>query len=310
MRRNSVGIVILIVGMGSAASNPTRNTPQAPVTAPDNEGRSYALKLGSLFIPPSSVTGLFVRARIDGGPALRLLLDSGAQSIVLDKRAAAKSGYSGGSELDLVGVGTSPKVARMAKARTVEVGDLELHDCGLIIVDGKLLDGIDGVIPLSLFSGFLVRLDIPGKTLDLGPYPTDGPPGGLDFSHARASNNLLFIRGFVNDSTEGYFLLDTGAFYNAISERTARALRLPRMFASSVPLQGGAGAVDGKMYSSEVRFRFGSRVLLTTQVVVVPLDQLERYHRMEVEGVLGFPALSESVLSIDYRNGLVRIAEK
>jgi Aspartyl protease len=301
MRRGGFALIFAIAHVGLGASNPAATTPNDP---------PYTLKLASFVIPPSSPSGLILKARIDSGPVLRLLLDSGAQFIVLDKGAAAKSGHSGGSELDLVGAGRRTKAARMAKAGSVAIGDLVFHDCELVIADGKVLDGVDGVIPLSLFAGFLLRLDIPGKTLDLRPYPLDGPVDDGDLSRARASNNLLFVKAVLNDSREAYVLLDTGAFFNAISESTARALQCPRLFSSSVQLQSGAGATEGRMLSSEVRFRVGSRVLEASPVVVVPLDELEGHHQLEVAGVLGYPALRGSILTIDYRDGLVGIGEK
>jgi hypothetical protein len=253
---------------------------------------------------------LLLKVRIDSGPVLRLLLDSGAQFIVLDKAAAAKSGHTGGSELDLIGVGKQPKSARMAKARSVRVGDLVFRDCELVIAEGKLLDGIDGVIPLSLFSGFLLRLDIPGRTLDLRPYPAGGGVEDTDLTPVRASNDLLFLKAVLNDSHEGYILLDTGAFFSAISENTARTLKYPRLLASPIPLHGGVGATEGRMLSSGLRLRFGSRLVEANPVVVVSLDELQLHHRMEVAGIVGYPALRESILTINYRDGLVGIGGK
>jgi predicted aspartyl protease len=301
MRRVGFALIFAIVEIGLAASNPSASVPNDQV---------HTLKLGSFVIHPSSPAGLILKVRIDGGPVLRLLLDSGAQFIVLDRSAAARSGHSAGSELDLVGVGRRPKAARMAKAGSMGIGDLVFHDCELIVAEGRLLDGIDGVIPLSLFAGFLVRLDIPGKTLDLRPYPPGEPVDDGELSHVRASNNLLFIKAVLNESREGYVLLDTGAFVNAISESTARALKYTPAFASSVKLQSGGGATEGMMLPSELRFRFGSRVVKANSVAVVPLDDLEQHHGMAVAGVLGYPALRESILTIDYRDGLVGIGTK
>ena len=198
----------------------------------------------------------------------------------------------------------------MVQAGTVAVGDLVFHNCPLIIADGKLLDGIDGVIPLSLFAGFLVHLDIPGRTLELRPYPPGGSVEDAGLAHVRASNDLLFIKATLNDSREGYVLLDTGASFNVISEGTARALKYPRLFGSAVPLRSGTGAIEGTAFPMEVRFRFGSRVVAANPVVVVGLSQFEQYHQMEVAGILGYPALRESVLTINYRDGLVGIDRK
>jgi hypothetical protein len=84
--------------------------------------------------------------------------------------------------------------------------------------DSRLLEGIDGVIPLSLFGGFLIRLDMPRRTLDLDPYPAQAPVrDGGTYSLARADHNLLFLEGAINESEAGYVLLDPGAARNAVS---------------------------------------------------------------------------------------------
>jgi hypothetical protein len=139
--------------------------------------RHYSLRLNSLLIPQSEPAGwsqeagLFLKARIDGGPVIRLLLDSGAKNIVLDKRTAALLGRSSGSAFEVVGFGSDARAAKRVAGGSVTIGDLTLRDCEVLTVDGKLIEGIDGVIPLALFADFLVRLDLPRKTLELDPYP-------------------------------------------------------------------------------------------------------------------------------------------
>src|ERR1022692_2636184 len=109
MRRGGLALIFAIIQVGFGASDSTGRAPNDLVTSPETGSRyqSHTLKLGSFVIPPSSPAGLLLKVRIDSGPVLRLLLDSGAQFIALDKAAAAKSGHTGGSELDLVGVGRS-----------------------------------------------------------------------------------------------------------------------------------------------------------------------------------------------------------
>ena len=91
----------------------------------------------------------------------------------------------------------------MQRAETLQVGDLELHNIPLLIEDHPIADGIQGAMPLSFFFGFLIRLDIPGKNLDLLPYPDQqsSPDSGfvvfriticcfsgeLSMNHARAT---------------------------------------------------------------------------------------------------------------------------
>jgi predicted aspartyl protease len=295
--------VVAIAAAGFAANGPASAGP--PQLA--SPYRHYSIKLNTLFTPAAGTTGLFLKARIDGGPALRLLLDSGAQYIVLDQRAAARSGRPTGAALELVGLGAAAKTARRMAQSSLEIGDLALRDCAVLAVDSPLMEGIDGVLPMSLFAGFLVRLDVPGKTLDLDPYPSDPPLQDGGYSPARADHCLLFLDAVLNESRAGYVLLDTGATYNAVSEAAAGAWKNQRVTCNSISLHGGTGDTEGYLLPSGVRFRFGSRIVSADPAVIVDLSAMATHHQLEVAGVLGYPALRRSVVTIDYRDSLVRI---
>ena len=250
---------------------------------------------------------MVVKARINGGPVLRLLLDSGAQYLVLDRKAAAKSACRGTTDLDLVGVGAAtPDAVKRGRAETVQVDDLTVRDVPLLVEDRNLADGIQGVLPLSIFANFLIHLDVPGKNLDLLPYSAEEaePAGALQ---AIASNRVLFVRGTVNERSEGYFLLDTGAAYSAISQKLARQLNLPQLLADRVALRGGTMDMDAPLFRGAIRVRFGSRELATDPVVAVDLDTASRFHHLEVSGLIGYPALCDSVLTVSYRDHFVSI---
>src|ERR1035437_8256723 len=127
--------------------------------------RAYSLKLTSFVPEPNHASGMLVEARINGGPTLHLLLDSGAAHITLNARASARSAIAAVVGAHLVGVGESP--AKSGIAAVVDAGPLQFRDCRVDVAPSRLARGIDGVIPLSLFGGFLIRLDLPDKTLDL-----------------------------------------------------------------------------------------------------------------------------------------------
>lgn len=296
---------------GLAASNPPPDTCSSLAAASEliSPPRHYSLKLNTLYTPQASSTGLLVKARINGGPVLRMLLDSGASFVVLDKRAAAASGHLAGSLFELVSLGSTPKPARRGECATVQVGELVLRDCNILAVDTKLLEGIDGIIPMALFAGFLVRLDVPGKTLDLEPYPARPPIVDPAYSPARADHCLLYLASVLNESRSGYVLLDTGATYSAVSEAAARSWNAYRTMSRSIALHGGAGATDGFLLPRGVRFRFGSRVLSADPAVVVDLSDASRHQQFEVDGILGYSALRNSIVTINYRDSLVRIAD-
>src|SRR5215475_11580428 len=92
------GVLAAAAVVSFGASGITRTSGGAPVPV-------HQLRLGPFVVPPTRMVGLIVKARVNGGPELRLLLDSGASMITLDTRAAAKSNCVGGIDYDLVGAG-------------------------------------------------------------------------------------------------------------------------------------------------------------------------------------------------------------
>lgn len=294
-------LITLALAFGFGASAPAVNDSWVGRAQP-----SHSLKLGPFVTPPTRTSGLVASVRINGGPPLRLLLDSGTQYVVLDRKAAVTSGCSGGSNLDLVGTGArSVAIVKKLSAATLDIGDLRLRNLPVLVADHTMADGIHGA-PLSIFAAFLIRLDIPRKRLDLLPYPP-GPADTTGALKTLSSNHLLFVKGTVNETVEGYFLLDTGASYTAISQNTARRLNLPRALAPQISLVGGTAEMDAPLLDDRVRMRLGTMELRAGSVVAVDLSMAGRYHQFEVAGLIGYPALHESVLIVNYRDGFVRI---
>lgn len=150
----------------------------------------YELELSTFSPAPNRPAGVLLHVRINGGRLLRLVLDSGAEFVVLAARTARSVGLSGGSDMELVGLGTRP--AKMGTAESVDVGPVSFRNCPVAVVDGKVIEGADGVIPLALFSDFRLRLDLPAKTLGLTPYPDEqGAP--LSFRRASAETGFLLV---------------------------------------------------------------------------------------------------------------------
>jgi hypothetical protein len=113
------------------------------------------------------------------------------------------------------------------------------------------------------------------------------------------------MRAAFNDSLEGYVLLDTGASYSAISRRTAQALRSSAV--SAVGLRGANGAMDCDVMAAGVRVQVAGGNLTAEPVVALDLARFSAFNGVETAAVLGYPALRASVITVDYRDALVRI---
>jgi predicted aspartyl protease len=282
MRAGAITGAVLVAAAIASAADP-------PVPKLVSPAGHYSLKLYSVITPESQTMGLYLKTRIDGGPVLRMLLDSGAQHIVLDRRAAARVGRKTGSAFELVGVGTSTKSCTRAAPGTVQIGDLVLENCDILVVDGPIADDVDGVIPASLFAGFLIRLDLPHKVLELDAYPSEPPLQDAGNLPVRADNRLFFLRSMLNETQPGYVLLDTGATFSAVSLDAARASRTYWSLANSIALRSSAGGIEGFQLAPGIRFRCGPRVFSGDPAVVVDLSDFMRHHRFDITGILGIP---------------------
>ena len=293
------GLVLACVRVTAAGSNSPTDT------HPDliSPYQPYELELSSFCPAPNRPAGVLLHVRINGGRPLRLVLDSGAESMVIGAKIARPLGLTSGSEMDLVGLGTRP--ARVGIAENVAVGPVSFRNCRVALVDGKVIEGADGVIPLAMFSDFLMRLDLPKRTLGLIPYPNEQGPA-VSSHRAAGNSDLLLVRTVLNRKHDGYVILDTGAFCSAISREAAGALSGARILAD-LPIGAGTGAATGQLVSGDVHFEIAGRELVPDRVVALDLLNLSRHYGVEVVGVLGFPALSPYVLVVDYRNGLVKI---
>jgi len=297
MRRLTV--LLAWVVLGAAWVPPCRSQPAAGGTRLISPYREYVLTLTSFAPAPGRVAGVLLKVRINGGPALSLLLDSGAEQIAIDRKAAAKSALRAASDFLLVGAGDSPtRAAAAGVAERVEIGPVAFANCPVAVVRGRVAEGVDGVIPVSLFGGFLVRLDLPARTLALTPYPDGAPARTAGLSPTVPNRNLLLMKAALDGAREGYVLLDTGAAYTGISLQTARALR------------SRVGAVAGEMIEPGIRFRIADQELTADHPMAVDLTTVSRYNGVEMIGVLGYPELRNTILTVNYRDALVGIERK
>jgi len=265
--------------------------------------QAYELKLKPYSPAFHRPMGVLVYGRINGGRPLGLILDSAADDVVIGAKIARAAGIIATSDIDLVGPRNRP--ARVGLADTFEVGPVRFRNCRVALVNGDVIEGADGVIPLSLFSGFLLQLDFPGKALRLIPYTRQRsqpyPPNGR-----AGTRNHLLVPAVLNGKQSGPVILDTAAYCSVVSRDDASALggipdaRLTQVWA-------GTGAIWGWIVSPAAHFLIAGRDAVSHEIVVLDLSNLSRHYGLELLGIVGFPALRPYVLTIDYRAGRLTI---
>src|SRR5206468_9827071 len=108
---------------------------------------SYRLPLSGFHPADATPRGLVVTARVNGGRALRLLLDTGARGILLNKSAARGLGLEPIVESQVGGFGASGAPdSTLSLARSVAFGQLAFHDCLIEVSARGVASGADGIL--------------------------------------------------------------------------------------------------------------------------------------------------------------------
>jgi predicted aspartyl protease len=102
----------------------------------------------------------------------KLLLDTGAGEILINRRLAEKAGLKRISAVTMGGIGDKGEAqGYIALAPSIKVGGLEFHDCPVKVIDRKSVGDEDGLIGADVFEKFLVNLDFAHQKLRLSELP-------------------------------------------------------------------------------------------------------------------------------------------
>jgi thioredoxin-like negative regulator of GroEL/predicted aspartyl protease len=107
-----------------------------------------------------------------GGQKSKLMLDTGASGIVVDRRLADKVGLKQIAASTIGGIGDRGEVrGYVALAPSIKVGGLEFQDCPVQVIDRRSVVDEDGLIGADVFEKFLVGLDFAHQKLRLSELP-------------------------------------------------------------------------------------------------------------------------------------------
>jgi hypothetical protein len=251
----------------------------------------YDLNLLTLVDGPSPVRGAGLTVEIDQ-KKFKLLLATGASGIAISPKAAKKAGFQG-----LTGDGYS------VLANEVRIGELKLADVPVAAVSGDPPANTDGLIGADVFREFLVSIDFLHGRLSLEPFaerpadPLDDAPDvpATGFTRALRVGNRLTLRTSVNGRDGYLFLIDSGSFRNLLgtnaARETTRVYATDRTRAESATLVfAGLSGYDPGMVTIDTRYVTDGTGLGQS-------------------GILGMPVLRGLRLTIDYREGSVRLEQ-
>jgi tetratricopeptide (TPR) repeat protein len=102
------------------------------------------------------------------GQKSKLMLDTGAGGITINRRLAARAGVRRLASISIGGVGDKGDAkGYSAYADSIRIGNLEFRNCPLQVVDKGSVGDEEGLIGADVFQQFLIELDFPKRKLNL-----------------------------------------------------------------------------------------------------------------------------------------------
>lgn len=290
-----------------------------------------------------------------------LMLDTGANGILVKRSLAERAGISKITETKVEGIGNKGRRdAYIGVVDSIKVGDLEFQNCPIEVMESRSVAGEDGLIGSDVFEDFLVDIDFPKEKLKLSELPKrPGEPVGQlalkngddddsdedaarpespdtkmfdskaadsKAAHAKTSSIGLrdrYIAPEMKDYTPVFrfghdllvptsigkvpyklFLIDTGAFMNAISPCAAREVTKVHGDSDTI-IEGISGRVNQVYSANKAVLQFGHLKQENQDMTAFDTKDLSDNAGTEISGFLGFSMLYMLDIKIDYRDALV-----
>jgi predicted aspartyl protease len=255
--------------------------------------------------------GYGVRVRLNDRTTVTLLLDTGASGVIITRKLAEKIGAVKLSEQLLEGVGKNGGSAGYkAWVDKIAIGELEFHDC-FVQATPREIAQVDGTVGTDVFAKYLVNVDFPRRKLVLEPLPAADSERRSDagsFTQVFSFGHFLLIQTEVGKKASGLFAIDSGANASTISPELAKAV--PNMRALNIPIQGASGQVNSAFFTDDATLHFAGMKKTGERISTLDLRSVSKDLGVEISGQIGFGAMEEMKVILNYRDGLVQFVGK
>jgi len=287
---------------------------------------SSRIKLSLIRNGPDRPRGWAIRLMLNQKESVKLILDTGASGISVSPKFAEKAGLQAisGEAADAKGIGDKkPSSAVAYLASEVRAGDVVFADYPISVFRNAQSVDFDGLIGADVFARFLVKIDFPKMELSLEPRPinteVDEETGPVDagnpapgFFRAFRFGDHLAVTTTIEGGRPGVhsalFLLDSGASLNLIDTETAK--ESTRVSDSRITVSGIQGKVDKTSQATQVSLIFAGFRHANPGLIAISLEKMGDSMGIGFGGILGMPVLANLSVTIDYRDGTVKMEYK
>jgi len=250
---------------------------------------------------------IVVAARVNGGRAFDMVLDTGAEMTALTRRTAGRLGIEPIVATVSAGVGQiGIRALQLGRIDSLQIGTLRVDNVPTLIKSPALRDlpanESDGFSPLAW--GLSVQVDYARRLLTIA---RELPDSAADTALPLRMHRLATVRGSVNSANAVNFVVDTGGEVISISRSVFELLNTqpPRRIPLKVYGVSGWDPDAFLMPGLDVAFEHVS--LPNLSVVVLNLDAPSSLLGFDLGGIVGHKFLGKYHVSIDLPRSELRL---
>ncbi len=253
---------------------------------------------------------VIVSGSVNGGRLIDLVVDTGAEQMVLSQETAQEMRVPAVTTTISAGVGdVGLRGLDLGRVDSLEIGSLAVRNLPSIIKNPPLT-GLpsrrvpDSITPLAL--GLSTVIDYENQYLILARHLPDEP---ADIELPMRVHRLAVVRGVVNGQHPRSFVVDTGGEVISLSVGTAGNLGMipPR----HIPLRvfGTSGWDQDAFLLPGVRLAFDEIIYDNFSVVVINLHRPSALLGFHIGGIVGHKFLSNYRVALDLERAMLRLTK-
>jgi len=268
--------------------------------------------VGKLHTVPFRIVNekVIVRGRVNKGPMMDFVLDTGAEQTVISRETAARLGIHAIVNILSAGVGDlGVRELELTRLDQLEIGSLKVYNVPSIIknppLHGLPTREMESFSPLSL--GLSLVIDYDRQQLLMGP---ELPPETVDVELPLRLHRLAMVPGQV-DGGPASFILDTGGQVISISTDTASGLDHGDTKQIPLKVYGASGWDRDAFLLPGVDLTFTPQIHYNNySVVVLNLRAPSVLLGFRLGGIVGYKFLSQYRVAINLEKSVVQLQRR
>jgi Flp pilus assembly protein TadD/predicted aspartyl protease len=267
-----------------------------------------AAAMGKLHTVPFRVLNekIIVKAKVNRGPAMDFVLDTGSEQTVVSRETAARMGIRPIVNILSAGVGDlGVRELELTRLDELEIGSLKVLNVPSIIknppLHGLPTREMESFSPLAL--GMSVVIDYDRQQLLMG---AQLPEENADVELPLRMHRLAMVPGHVQGGAAS-FILDTGGQVISISTDTASGLERGEMRNIPLKVYGASGWDRDAFLMPGVNLNFNKIEYKNLSVVVLNLRAPSVLLGFRLGGIVGYKFLSRYRVAINLDKSIVQL---